>query len=668
MAATTSISLSDKSQQAFMTYYNTIQDLVGYTRSSVRSRYEEVDIQYQREEDLTKDKIDATSANKRGDASRYQDIVVPVIMPQVEAAVVYQASVFLTGSPLFGVVAHPQYIDEALQLETKIDDDSIRNGWVRELLMFFRDGFKYNFSAVEVAWSKEVTSVPVTNTSISATTGVAKETLWSGNVIKRLDPYNTFIDPRVAPTEVYKKGEFAGYTEFMTRIELKALLASLDTKIIRNIKPAFESTSAYSSATVNAESKGYYRPVINRNINESDYLKGGMNWLAWAGIDTGVDNKIQYNDTYEVTTLYCRVMPSEFSINTPKQNTPQIYKLLIINHSVIVYAELQTNAHNNIPIFVGMPYEDGLNYQTKSYAEDSAPFQSLATTYMKSIIASRRRAISDRALFDPSRITSAHINSDNPSAKIPVRPSAYNTDIKQAVYPFPYREDQAGNDLQQIQAILGLANSLAGQNQASQGQFVKGNKTLHEFESVMQHANGRDQLVSILLEHQVFMPIKHVLKINILQYQGGVTLFNRDKKTEVQIDPVALRKAVLNFRVSDGLIPSSKLVNADTLSVALQVLGSSPSIAKEYNIGPLFSYLMKTQGAAIVDFEKSREQIAYEQALGVWQQVAMEYANKGMEFKQPQPTPEQFGYNVATSTPSGRVGTNNLSGNTNSNQ
>jgi hypothetical protein len=53
---------------------------------------------------------------------------------------------------------------------------------------------------------------------------------------------------------------------------------------------------------------------------------------------------------------------------------------------------------------------------------------------------------------------------------------------------------------------------------------------------------------------------------------------------------------------------------------------------------------MKSQGANITEFEKSAEQVAYEQAVAQWQQVAMAYADKGVPFNQPQPLPEQFGY------------------------
>jgi len=655
MVASTVVPLSNKSQLAFIEYYRSTQDLQNVTRQSMRNKFERIDRTYQREMDLTQEQQDAKSANRAGDTSRFQNITVPVVMPQVEAAVTYQTSVFLTGDPLFGVVAPPAFINEAMQLQTILEENSIRGGWARELILFFRDGFKYNFAPLEVTWAEEVSYSVETNLDKDIKRGTPKEVLWSGNRIRRLDPYNTFVDTRVPPSEVYKRGEFAGYTEFMSRIELKSFIASLPDKIIANIKPAFESGLGGGAGANDASARNFYTPSINPDVVEDDYVRGGTNWLRWAGLSTTRNTNIEYKDSYEVTTLYCKVLPSEFEVRVPNANTPQIYKLIIVNHEHIIYAELQTNAHTYLPIFIGQPLEDGLAYQTKSLADNGAPFQEVASTYMNSIIASRRRAISDRVLYDPSRITSAHINSPNPSAKIPVRPAAYGKNLAESVYQFPYREDQAASSMQQIQTLLGLANSTAGQNQAQQGQFVKGNKTLHEFESVMQNANGRDQLAAILLEHQCFIPIKQVLKLNTLQYQGGTTLYNRDKQVEVEIDPVALRRAVLNFRITDGLIPASKVLNTDAFSVALQVFGSSPAIAQGYNIPQFFSYIMKTQGAEITDFEKSPEQQAYEQAVSQWQSIMQLAVEKGIDPTTlgagPMPTPEQFGYDPQQNAP-----------------
>lgn len=656
MAASTEAVLTEKSQKAFLQYYLNTQNIGNVTRNQTRSRFQRIDREYQREVNRTEENRRAERANNLGDTNRYQDMTVPVVMPQVEASVTHQTSVFLTGDPIFGVVASPAFIDEALQMETVIEDDSIRGAWAKELMLFFRDGAKYNFAPLEVDWHQEVTQTVETDVTKNIKDGTPKKVIWTGNRLRRLDPYNVFVDSKVPASEVHKHGEFGGYTELFGRIRLKQFISELPHKIVANIKPAFESGVGGTLAAKDASAMNYYMPDINPFVAEQDYKGSGTNWLQWAGISETA-NKIDYKDNYEVTTIYCRILPSEFGLRVPNANTPSIYKLIFVNHQHIIFAEKQTNAHGYIPIMIGQPLEDGLNYQTKSFAENAIPFQQLATTYMSSIIASKRRSISDRTLYDPSRITSANINSANPSAKIPVRPSAYGKNISESVYAFPYREDQNTNSMQQIEAILGLADSLAGQNKAQRGQFTKGNRTLEEFSNIMENASGRDQLSSLLIEHQCFVPVKLILKLNILQFQGGTTVYNREKDTDVEINPVALRKAVLNFRISDGIVPSAKIISADAFAVALQTMASNPTIAAGYNIAPAFSYLMKTQGAEIAAFEKSQEQVAFEQAMGQWQEIATLALEKSEDGKlgdgfPPQPLPADFGYDPAANTPS----------------
>lgn len=636
MASNTPTIVPKKAQAGITEYVKTAYTSM-YSTWDLRSKMEALDKAYMREQDLSKENSQAKKANAYGDKTKFQNITVPVVLPQVEAAVTYQSSVFLTGTPIFGVVSNPQFIDQALQLETIIEEQSIRGGWVRELMMFFRDGFKYNLSAIECSWEDQVTAALETDLAFSPTEAKPKQVIWSGNKVKRLDPYNLIFDTRVSPAEMHRKGEFVGYTELMSRIALKAYIASLPDKMVDNIVPAFESSFSGMG------NQSYYIPDINPSatINKTRY--GSFNWSAWAGM-TDQTGKINYKDCYEVTTLYGRILPSDFGLKVPAANTPQVWKFVIVNGSVLLYAERQTNAHGYLPILFGQPFEDGLGYQTKSLAENALGFQDITSALWNSVIAARRRAISDRGVYDPSRIASEHINSDNPAAKIPVRPSAYGKPVGDAYYPIPFRDDQSSLMMQETDQILRMADKVSGQNPAKQGQFVKGNKTRQEFDTIMGNANGRDQMIAMSYEAQVFSPLKEMLKLNILQYQGGTSLYNRETQQVVEIDPVQLRKAVVEFKVSDGLTPSDKLIGSDTLQVALQMIGTSQQIGQAYNIGPMFSYFMKTQGARITEFEKSAPQLAYEQALGAWQQATLEMAKQGVTQFPPQPLPEQYGY------------------------
>lgn len=640
MATNTPMIITKTSQEGLLQFQKQCYNMLN-SSWNLREQMRNIDLAYMRENDKTLEQQKAKISNKYGDSTKYQNITMPVIMPAVESAVVYQASVFLSGVPIFGVVADPIYQDAAMQLEALMDNHATRGGWIRQIQMFFRDGFKYNLSAMEVAWEQQTTfSLEHDSQFGGGKTAKPKEVIWEGNILKRLDPYNIVFDTRVPLIEVPKKGEFAGYTEFYSRVALKQLMASIPNKIVDNVKAAFESGLGANSAGIGS----FYIPTLNPEANIDVNLRQGTDWLAWAGASKINNNGIQYKNGYEVSTLYARIIPADFGMRVPSPNTPQVWKFIYVNHQVLIYAERQTNAHNLIPIIFGQPMEDGLSYQTKSLAKNVQPIQELSSAMMNSVIAARRRAISDRGLYDPSRVGEAQINSDNPSAKIPVRPAAYGKPLSEAYFPIPFRDDQSGTLMQEMGAVVKLAEMITGQNPARQGQFVKGNKTQTEYSDVMNHSNGRDQNTAILYEAQVFTPLKEILKTNIIQYQGPASIYYSDKKQQVQVDPVVLRKAIMEFKVSDGLTPTSKLINGDSFQTALQVIGSSPQIGAGYNIGPMFSYLMKTQGAHITDFEKSKEQVAYEQAANQWMQMAQLALSKGQPWNNPQPTPEQFGY------------------------
>lgn len=622
----------------------------------LRTHFERMDRAYQREMDLTTEHQRAALNNAYGDSSKFQNITVPVVLPQVEGAVVYQASVFLTGSPLIAAIAPPQFADEAMQMNSIIEEQSIRGQWVGELIKHFRNGFKYNLAALEVPWERVVTAALETDLTYSAKEARPKEVIWEGNVLRNLDMYNTFWDTRVLPTEVHKSGEFAGYTKLMSRIALRQYLDSLPHTT--NVKEAMESACAGDGQT-------FYVPQINRKafIQDKQAVQGRMDWMAWVTASKA-EVKIDYKDMYEVSVVYARIIPSDFNIKVPARGTPQIWKFVIVNHNVIVYAERQTNAHNYLPILFTQPLQDDLGHQTKSLAENVLPMQQIGSAMWNSVIAARRRAISDRGLYDPSRVDAKHINSDVPNAKIPVRPNAYGKPLGESYYPIPFRDDQSGLLMQESNTIVQMANLISGQNPVRQGQFVKGNKTRQEFDTVMGNANGRDQITSLALQAQLFTPLKEIIKSNIIQYQGGTSIYNREEDRLVEVDPIKLRKAIMSFKMSDGLLPTDKLISGEALQAAFNAISQPGPLQAEYNLGPFFSYLIKTQGGDVRPFEKSAEQKAYEQALMAWQGAVAAALEKGVPQEQlpPQPVPQQYGY-TPSNTPvqagsTGSTGTN----------
>lgn len=637
--------LSDISHDLLIQYHRRHYDLMNQ-QWSLRSAMRLIDLAYLREQDMTIEQWRAKISNKLGDSDKIQNITVPVIKPQIEAAVAYQAAVFLSQYPIFELSANASEQDLASQLQALLEENSIRGGWARQFILFFYDGFKYNLSAIEADWGQEVS--PVLETDVSQGTD-AKVTniLWQGNVIERWDMYNTYWDTRVQIDKVSTEGDFAGTTKIKTRVGLKRFIESLTVKFDDRIQSAFEAPTMLNIPISGSDTLGFCVPSLNPDVLVDYSLIDQDNWDGWAGIEPMHAQKgaINYKGVYELSKEYCRIIPSEFGLDVDNADVPQIWKLWIVNHSVIVSMERMTNAHDKIPVLFGAPLEDGLGYQTKSLASNSIPFQQVASAIMNGVLAGRRRAVTDRMLYDPSRVSEKHINNPSPTAKIPVRPSAYGKPITEAVYQIPYREDQAATGMQEVQTIIGLSNSLNNQNQARQGQFVKGNKTDTQWENTMSNATSADQLSAQKLEAQVFTPLKEILKLNYLQYQGGTEIYSTYQRRLVKINPVALRKASLAFKVTDGLLPREKVMSTEARKVAMQVIGTSPTLNQGYNVAPMFSYIMKLENVDLTQFEKPPAQVAYEQAANMWMQTAQLAIQKGATFNTPQPVPQQFGWN-----------------------
>lgn len=569
---------------------------------------------------------EAKKAAASGQRKRLKDVNTPTVLEQVESGVAHQESVFLQGMPMFPVVADRAHIDAATQVEAVIWEEEQKGGWRKKLIQTFRDAYKHNLFAVELDWKKIPAYGVETDLAVSLTEGVAKENLWEGNCLTRLSLFRTFFDRACAPAEVTEFGDYIGYDTPMTRQRLKRFLVSLDGGMTENYGAAYRSTPSYSRIMT---------PQLDTGRTKET-------WADWYGYDEGIDKKYkEYKNDFIVTTVYARLSPDEFGLRGG--TAIRIVKFVVVNDSVLVCAEALSNAHEFFPIILGQLLEDDYEMQTKSLAEYVKPFQELENALWTSVIETRRRAVIDRTVYDPSRISPKDINAENPSAQIPLLPAAYGTQPSAAIQPLPFRDDNSAIIMQEIAALDNYTNRIMGSNPMRQGQFVKGNKTRFEVQQTMGGAYARDILLSVQFESALFTPLKRMLLLNILQYQQSDTAYSAAKKELVQIDPATLRQATLYFKVADGLTPSQNLTDQDMLQVAMQTMLSVPQIGQSYDVGDLFGYIMKLGGAHIQDFKLSPEILAYNQQVEQWKQLVLQMVKENPEITPdkypPQPVP-----------------------------
>lgn len=639
MTTTTPMLISKASQEGLVKYME-LASLSLLTGSQLRDSLRFADLAYMRESDQTINEWQARISNRLGDKEKIQNITVPIVMPQIESSVETLSEIFCSQFPIFKFGAPPDKMHIALQYNSIMQENQLRGGWVRELNMFFRAGLKYNIHAIEVDWCTEnIWAVETDTAPGSGSASKAKQILWSGNRLRNRDMYNTFFDTRVAPAEVHKKGEFAGYVELMSRMELKRFINSLPSKFVDNIKPAFE--SGIGGAGDSSSVYSYYTPQLNPEAIFNKSPQDAFDWMSWAGM-TMQPGKIVYKNAYEVKTIYARIVPEDFLLKVPSRNTPQIWKFIVVNNRVLIYAERQTNAHDYLPIIIGQPLEDGLRFQTKSFGKNLESFQDIASALWNQRLNSARRRMTDRAIYNPLLIRKEDVNSPEPNAKIPLRNSMYGRKLEDAYHQIPFEDNSSQLWTDEAKAVYDFSFLVSGKNNPSLGQFQKGNKNNPEWEQTMANANSRDKCIARFMEDQVFTPTKDIMKLNILQYQPAGQIYNTVTESTVVIDPITLRKTALAFKIADGLTPLEKEMSSDELQAAFQTIQQTPQLQAGYNIVPMFSYIMEERGLEGLDaFEKSPLQVQFEQMQAQWQEVAVQAIKAGKQAPpQPQMPPE----------------------------
>lgn len=623
----------------------------------LRTRLEEVDRAHMREGDISEEQRKAQTANRLGDKTKLQQLQPPMVLESTENTVGFLTNVFLTEYPMFKFTTDPEKMDLALMWNTLVGEDQNYFKWAGELNIAFRNGAKYNFSPIEVEWCKKRRYKVMNGTGNNGTK--LEQVIWEGNKIRALDPYNLIYDPRVPIHKVHTEGEFVGYIEQMSRIRVKMLLADLGDDRLKNDVKAFESADWGVQ---------YYVPSINPKIiiKNSNWQQGAFDWTKWAF--GGAQNHIAYKNMYTVVTLYARLMPFEFGVQAPRDQTPDIWKLVAIN-GIMVYAQPMPNAHDILPIIIGQPKVeiDSLSFQVKSQAENQVPFQDMVGALWNAKLAIARRLTSDRMIYNPLLIDPDHINSPNPAAKIPIRPTAYGRKLEEAVYKIPFEDGQSGQYLQDAEGISRWSMRMDGRNNTSMGQYQKGNKLNDEFHETMANAGIMDRTQALMWEAFALTDIKIILKSNYLQFTPKGERYNREEEKTVNIDPVELRKAAAEFEIGDGLLPSQRLARTDVMAEGFRALQADTQLRAGYDLPPMFSYMMKVQGVdKLSKFEKSKEQRQYEMAISTWQSTMTEISKKvggslgngkfftiedAQKLIGPMPTPEQFGLKVPNANP-----------------
>lgn len=590
--AKTNILLDHDTEVCLLEYIKTC--IRSFPFDEQRQRFERIDKAYN-QEPCTPDLMDSTGKFK--DA---YDYIIPMVKPDVDAVSDYLINTFLSANQLLTVVAGPNDEEGRKQMQAVISESSDVFKYQEELSVVIREAVRYNVAAMDVSW-ETIVSKTVANGGDNFSAATVQNVTFSGNRIKRVSPYNLFYDNNIPANKVTQEGDFAGYIERLSVTQLYKLFGSLkDAGYITN----HETKELWASSPI---STNFYTPEIN---SKQTLPRGKGTWAEFFDNHiTTKDKGSAYTSHHDVTTIYVRIIPQLFGMDVPAAEVVQIWKFIVVDDQFIIYAEREVNAHELLNILIAVPQVEGLESQTKSLAEVLIPYQSLSSELWQIRRASLYRAVDDRGIYDPKLVSKADMESKNPRKKVPLKPNA-NRDAKphEAYYPIPFNSESTRSLDGEIANIRGYANELAGTNNTVRGQFQKGNKTRYEYQDVQQNAISSQVVMALMLEVQVFSHLKRIIKMNILLNQGEAELFDSKTKAAVNIDPVALRKAALSFKIADGVANTKSIINIDALREAMMFIGQSPEFQMEYDIGKLMAHILSLENADLTDYKRTPEE------------------------------------------------------------
>lgn len=597
-----------------------IQDLLkDYSTEAKRqsdnnmTKFVRVDTYLEKTSDMSKDTRQGEASQWAGE-KKLVNVEIPIVHIKKETAHANLVGTFCTGYPIWQATADRNNEDGAAMLNTLTARDQQRLGWVAEVSRALDDVLRRNLCAIEVQWVARRAAGATTNIVQGATkTGAVSPIIYEGVQYKRLDPYNTFIDPLVEPAKAHVDGNFIGYVEAADLVTIKRKYMDMDSTWTykANIDKILRGECATGSGYV----KLYKVPQISKTETTPD----PTNFSGYFGSVGNSATMVSGKHAYEIFTLYRRMIPEDFGITSkqlPNAGTPYVFKLIWIN-GLLCYAEPLTLGTEYLPVAVGQMYPG--NVTKKSFCEYLLDLQDLGTGLMTATLSSLRRAIADRALFDPTRIKEKDINSPNPAAKIPVTGNMFQKGLADAYYQIPFEDRVSGNMQGMMQTVFALADMSTGINPSSQGSFIPGNKTVQEFNTIMSNSDSRLQLGALILSSTFFQAIKEMTKLLYLVNAVNEDIYDQQTNTTIKIDMKVLREQAPDYMMADGLLSATKMANTAVMTQAMVTLQNNPMLSVQYDTGAILLSILKQQGFNNINqYKRTPEEAAqYMQMIGV---------------------------------------------------
>lgn len=530
------------------------------------------------------------------------DFNLQLTASQIDEAVTYLMSVLAPDEGMYGAITIPQKMEQAKSIITLMNKHADRFQHYRQMAKFCRDCLVYNFGGLETIWKisrgNRITSDNAGGVNVEQDAVIA-----DGNDIPAIDPYNFLWDPSVRPVDLPDKGEFYCTVDLVTPFRLKK---GLQDKKFWNVEEPLKrgmgdvTTKWYES-----------RPIITYDGVRS--AGGRVNWVSilTASEVEGV------SDRHEIVRYVGWIIPKEFGLSQEKNM--QIWELKMLNDQHIIFAKHLDNAHEKLPVSIGMPIEDGNEMQTKSAAEMLIPLQRFASQQLNIKQRADRKSLYGMIIYDEQNIPLL-AKADLLGGKVPARPSTQDRDLNKL---WTRIDDPSTTDktLENVSAVIDLMQKLLPTDMLKQVTDLQ-RATQYQAAAAVQGGNRKNHKMAMLINSQALLPNKTMQIQNIYQFATETEVITKTGEI-VKVQPSAFRGLELEWTIGAGLKGMDRLIVAETIKEVLVVLVQNREAFQQADVFAILDYLTDLLGDS-TDFNGFKIKNPFDQLTPEQKQIAFE--------------------------------------------
>jgi len=539
---------------------------------------------YVHETDEDKERKEA----REGGLPQYTTITIPYSYATLLTAHTYWSAVFLGRNPVFQYTArHGETQQQVQAVEALIDYQRDVGQMLVPLYMWLLDAGKYGFGVLGDYWTVEKSAVvriveePKKLWGVPLLDKTEKKRLktlitsYEGNKLFNIRPYDFFPDPRVSLVN-FQEGEFCGR---LTQVGWNTIRRRADegyyfnTEVVAQLPPG---------SSIQRVDEPYGSELPDR-----------------PGTDTVLRGVYGDKDYVELLEMIIELDPKEWKLGP--QHWPEKWVFTVAGGRVVIGAQPLGLMHNKFPYLLQIYELDAYGHELRGLLEILQPLNETLDWLFNSHFYNVRKVLNDQIVVDPGRIRLKDLTDGGPGRVIRLKPGAYGTDPRSAVFQMQV-VDVTAQHLRDAMLIGELMQRVSGVTDNVMGMVSpRGRKTATEIRTSSSFSVNRLRTQAELNSAVGMAPLGQMLLQNTQQFYDTEQKFRIAgdllEKAEpfVQVTPEMIAGA-FDFVPVDGTLPIDRFAQANLWKELLTVLSSVPPLAQQYDIAGIFSWVAQLSG------------------------------------------------------------------------